>query len=155
LIYSFPAEQSGYRPIILPFLTLLVLGMTVSVVLWFLKKPLPALRSFAASALIAYLALIPLVSIYFKEANPIKEYCRKIENLYRPGDVVVKYKGFDDHFMMFYLDQKIITIDNESEMRKMLSGRARVLAVTEEPGKLKDLKIKVLSHKNNFVLFTN
>lgn len=155
LIYAFPAEQSGYRPIILPFLALLVLGMTVSVVLWFFKRPLPALRSLAASALVAYLALIPLVSIYFQEADPIKEYCRKIAGLYRPGDVIVKYKGFDDHFMMFYLDQKIITIDNESEMKKILSGRAKVWAVTEEPGQLKDLKIKVLSRKNNFVLFSN
>ena len=155
LIYAFPAEQAGYRPILLPFLALFSIGMTISTVLWFRRKPLLSLKSFTLSALIAYIALIPLVAVYFKEANPIKEYCRKIENFYRPGDLIVKYKGFDDHFMMFYLDQKVLTINEEREMKRMLNGRARVLSVTEEPDSLKNLKVKVLSRKNNFVLFSN
>jgi 4-amino-4-deoxy-L-arabinose transferase-like glycosyltransferase len=155
LIYAFPAEQAGYRPILLPFLALLSVGMAISVILWFLNKPLSSLKSFTLSALLAYLVLMPLVSIYFKEANPIKEYCQKIENLYRPGDLIVKYKGFDDHFMMFYLDQKVLTVNEEREMKRMLSSRTRVLSVTEEPNSLENLKIKVLSRKNNFVLFSN
>ena len=155
LMYSFPAEQACYRPILLPFLALLSIGMTVSVFLWFIRSPLSSLKSFTLSALIAFFALTALVAVYFKDANPIKEFSLKINDLYRPGDIIVKYKGFEDHFMMFYLDQKVMTVNEEPDMKKILSGRARVLAITEEPDTLKNLKVKILSRKNNFVLFTN
>jgi len=155
LIFAYPAEQAGYRPILLPFLALLAIGMTISTVLWFRHRSLLSLKSFTLSAFIAFTALIALVAVYFKDANPIKEYSYKINDLYQPGNVIVKYRGFEDHFMMFYLDQKVLTINEEPEMKKLLSGRAKVLAVTEEPDALKNLKVNILGRKNNFVLFSN
>ena len=156
LIFNFPAEQAAYRPMIIPLLAILSAGMLISSLLLFMKKPRASFISFVSTALIGYLVLIPLVSIHFKEANPTKYLSLKLNRIAQPHSKIIKYKGFEDHLMIFYLDHPMLTIEKESELIKYLRS-SKAYVVCEDPKAVENLKypVKILERKSNFVLFTN
>ncbi|MCX5726169.1 MAG: glycosyltransferase family 39 protein [Candidatus Saganbacteria bacterium] len=161
LIYKFPAEQAGYMPIVLPFLIILIAGMSISSIFFFFRRAKISLASFAISAIISYFVLIQLMDIYFKEACPYREFCNKINRMATPKDVVIKYKGYDAHLMIYYSEYPVDVIKNEEKLKVALTQKKKAYVITDDKKAFDEFKTKhpklvtVLDEKNNFVLFTN
>ncbi len=150
-----------YLPLLLPFLVFMCLCLLVGSVLGALKKPAASILSFAAISILAYLALILSMSVYYPRINPIRAFCGKINAVARPSDIVCQYKGTDAHFMIYYAKNNVIFTRKEKEIERLLLSKNKVYCISENEAAVKELqsslkgKIKVLDKSANYSLFSN
>ncbi|MBU0686813.1 MAG: glycosyltransferase family 39 protein [Candidatus Margulisbacteria bacterium] len=161
-IKVFPSEQALYQGIVLPSLTILFLGLIISTIFLFRKQLKYAIVGFATTAIITYLVLIPSLDIYFKKANPIKEYCLTLNHIIKPGNHVVLYDAIPSSpFAAFYLEHKFLNTQNHQALLEKLKSRQRTYVISENPKvisrleKIAGIKLKIISQNPNFVLFSN
>ncbi len=158
LIFSFPKQQLAYQPIVLPFLIVLCLGMLIASVVFILKNYRVAFWVLFGTAVASYTLLIPLMDVYFKDANPSKIFAKQAALLAGKDAALVQFGGLNTCFLDFYADRKFNLANNADELKKAV-GPSRALAITELPeqflaesAKL-GKKPRLIASKNSFSLF--
>jgi 4-amino-4-deoxy-L-arabinose transferase-like glycosyltransferase len=150
-----------YLPLLLPFLAFMGLCLLAGSLLGVLKKPAASTLSFAAISVLAYLALIISLSVYYPRINPISAFCGRINAVAKPSDIVCQYKGTDAHFMIYYAKNSVSLVRKEEDIRRLLLSNKKVYCVSENEEAVKELqaslkgRIKVLDKSANYSLFTN
>jgi len=160
-IFMFPKEQAAYQPIVFPTLSLLTLGILISIILIFKQKKKLAFFGLLTSALIAYLVLIGSLSMYFNEANPMAYLSKKIGITARLQDQVGIYIGSGTSTINFYSNHKAVLINQDEDLKAFLKQKKKVYLLTEQPKRLEDFSkkhaglVKIVEKKNYMILFSN
>ena len=153
LFVKFPSEQSAFRPILLPFLSIFSLGMGLGTIYLFRQNSYRAIITLAASSLLAYLTLVTCGALFINQALPLKVFCGEINNLAGPNDKIIKFGGEEPRQEYFYLNRPleyVLDLDR-AQLQAYLKSKTKVYVLTQD----KNVKAKRLREANNYFLFSN
>lgn len=154
MIYSFPAQQQAYQPIVLPFIIIFTLGIIISSFFFFKNEIKKVALGLIFFTFLSYLVLIPCLDIFFIKANPIKEFCLTI-NQYDDGITILYKADSSSHFAGFYLKDQFIQTRDVNTVKELIKEFPKVYIISEDPDSVNEFKeVKVIDKKSNFVLFS-
>lgn len=161
LYNNFSRIGQYYLPLLLPFLIIMSLGLLAGSILGLMKKHEHAFYTLIIASIVSYIALTVSLDRYYAKLNPISDFCRQINTIAKPDDLVCQYKGTDAHFMIYYSKADVKFIRDEAMMKVMLRSRKKVYCVTENEEAYRELisflkgRIKELGKSSNYTLFSN
>lgn len=163
LIINFPEQQAGFRPIVLPFLSIISSGMLISGIAFLTKRYKMAFFTLFASALLSYLILIPLMSIYFNDASPYKTMAIEASNLAGINSKIIQFGGRNVSLASYYAGRELLLVNSAEELNhtiieiKQTSNKAIILtensSLFESQIKKLNIKSELLKHKNSLYIF--
>jgi hypothetical protein len=99
--------------------------------------------------------------VYYPKINPISDFCRRINAVALPSDIVCQYKGTDAHFMIYYAKNSVLFTRKDSDIKRLVLSKKKVYCVSEDKEAFESLRssmkgrVKVMDERANYTLFSN
>ncbi|MEM2954953.1 MAG: glycosyltransferase family 39 protein [Candidatus Nanoarchaeia archaeon] len=159
LAVTFPKEQAGYQPIVIPFLICFFLTIIIGSFLILIKKYSIGFFTIFFGTVISILIVINLLAAYIGEANPIKTYSLKLNELAKQGNIIIKFKGEEPRHEYFYIDEKFEYVTDPARLYKLTKENKTIYGIAMDINDLRafekryNKKFDILESKGLYILF--
>jgi len=150
-----------YLPLFIPFLIFICLSLFAGSILGILKRIDRSVILYSGISILSYLVLINCLAVYYPKINPISDFCRRINAVALPSDIVCQYKGTDAHFMIYYAKNSVLFTRKDSDIKRLVLSKKKVYCVSEDKEAFESLRssmkgrVKVMDERANYTLFSN
>ena len=150
-----------YLPLFIPFLIFMCFSLFAGSILGILKRIELSVILYSGISILSYLVLVNCLAGYYPKINPISAFCRRINAVALPSDIVCQYMGTDAHFMIYYAKNSVFFTRKDSDIKRLVLSKKKVYCVSVDKEAFESLRssmkgrVKVMDERANYTLFSN